>query len=374
MRRYDLDWLRVIVFGLLIFYHVGMFFVSWDFHIKNNVIYGGVKWPMLFVNQWRMPILFMISGMGTCFALSRRNARQFAGERVRRLLIPLIFGMLFIIPPQVYFERLADRQFVGGYFEFWPWEAFSGIYPKGNTSWHHLWFLPYLLLYSLLLTPLFDRLKRNSQAFRSSVFKAWFARPAGWYLWAVPLVGVEWLLAPRFPVTHALFGDWFTVLKFFLLFFYGFLLMTLGDIFWQVVKNKRRLFLFFGMLGFAMLLTRWLRFYYKPLSPFLEALLVVFNFWSWILAIFGYSARYLNRNSALLQYSNTAVYPFYILHQTVTIAIGYYLIDAPWGLWTKASIMIIGTFSVSSLLYELLIKRISWLRPFFGLKVRRPII
>src|SRR5690606_13328096 len=72
MRRYELDWLRVIVFALLIFYHVGMFFVPWGFHIKNNVIYDWLTWPMLFLNQWILPILFVISGMGTYYALGKR--------------------------------------------------------------------------------------------------------------------------------------------------------------------------------------------------------------------------------------------------------------------------------------------------------------
>lgn len=120
MRRYDLDWLRVIVFGLLIIYHVGMFFVPWDFHLKNNVIYEWITFPMLFLNQWRLPILFVISGMGTWYALGKRNAWQFSGERIKRLLLPLVFGMIFIIPPQVYLERLAKGQFTGSYFDFWP--------------------------------------------------------------------------------------------------------------------------------------------------------------------------------------------------------------------------------------------------------------
>src|SRR5690606_16631767 len=106
MRRYDLDWLRVIVFGLLIFYHVGMFFVPWGFHIKNNSIYDWLRYPMLFLNQWRLPILFVISGMGTYYALSKRSARQFALERINRLLLPLAVGMLFIVPPQIYIERI----------------------------------------------------------------------------------------------------------------------------------------------------------------------------------------------------------------------------------------------------------------------------
>jgi surface polysaccharide O-acyltransferase-like enzyme len=73
MRRYDIDALRVIVFGLLIFYHVGMFFVPWDFHIKNSVTYEWLKYPMIFLNRWRLPLLFVISGMGTYFNISKRR-------------------------------------------------------------------------------------------------------------------------------------------------------------------------------------------------------------------------------------------------------------------------------------------------------------
>ena len=133
-RRYDLDWLRVIVFALLIFYHVGMFFVPWGYHVKNNVIYDWIRWPMLFLNQWRLPILFVISGMGTAFALAFRTGGQFIGERGRRLGIPLLFGMLVIIPPQVYVERVSDGEFLGSYFDFLLGPAFQGIYPSGNLS------------------------------------------------------------------------------------------------------------------------------------------------------------------------------------------------------------------------------------------------
>ncbi|KXK28908.1 MAG: acyltransferase [Bacteroidetes bacterium OLB12] len=164
MRRYSLDWLRVIAFSLLIFYHVGMFFVPWDFHIKNNTIYPDIRWPMLFLNQWRLPLLFVISGMSTWFALSKRSGLQFVGERTTRLLIPLLAGMILIVPPQVYFERLAKAQVTGGFLDYWPVHAFSGVYPEGNLSWHHLWFLPYLLIFSLLLLPVFLYLRKHPQA------------------------------------------------------------------------------------------------------------------------------------------------------------------------------------------------------------------
>src|SRR6056297_268269 len=98
MRRYDLDWLRVLVFGLLIFYHAGMFFVPWEWHLKNNQLSDGLQWPMLFVNQWRLPILFIISGMGTAFAFRKRSRGQFIIERSKRLLVPLIAGIILVVP------------------------------------------------------------------------------------------------------------------------------------------------------------------------------------------------------------------------------------------------------------------------------------
>src|SRR5690554_6223487 len=140
MRRYELDWLRVFVFSLLILYHTGMFFVPWGWHIKNNIIYEGLVWPMLFVNQWRLPILFVISGMGTYFSIRKRDSGGYALERLGRLGLPLVVGMLLVVPPQVYLERISTGAFRGSFFDFWPRHAFTGSYPDGNLSWHHLWF------------------------------------------------------------------------------------------------------------------------------------------------------------------------------------------------------------------------------------------
>src|SRR5690606_28811304 len=101
-----------------------------------------------------------------------------------------------------------------------------------------------------------------------------------------------------------------------------------------------------------------------------EALIKVFNLWSWILALFGYSAKYLNRSSRFLSYSNEAVYPFYILHQTIMLIIGFFLMDLELNFWAKSAIMVMGTFSGSLLVYEFIIRRIIYFRPIFGLKTR----
>ncbi|MEX0290880.1 MAG: acyltransferase family protein [Flavobacteriaceae bacterium] len=367
IRRYDLDWLRVLVFGLLIIYHVGMFFVPWGWHIKNNEISEELVWPMAFVNRWRLHILFVISGIGTFYALSFRSAGQFAWERIKRLGIPLLFGMLFIIPPQVYIERLAHGEISTGYLTYFTTQAFDGVYPQGNLSWHHLWFLPYLLIYSLILMPVFIYLRSHPQ----NPFTSWVSRllqkPWKIYLFVIPLYFVEALVEPFFPVTHALIDDWFTFVNFLILFFYGFVLISAREAFWTALRKIKRPALIIGILCFSVQLYLW-SIEDTIIRHFSEALIAVLNFWSWILVIFGYGAKYLNRKSKILAYCNRAVYPFYILHQTVTIVIAYYLMNLSWSIWLKFIILTGGTFLVCWLLYELFILRIPLLHPVFGLK------
>ncbi|UII19610.1 acyltransferase family protein [Fulvivirga ligni] len=363
MRRYDLDWLRVLVFALLIFYHVGMFFVPWGFHIKNNHLYSELVYPMWFLNQWRLPVLFIISGMGTYYALQKRTSKQFAWERIKRLLIPLMFGMLFIIPPQVYIERIAKQQFDGNYLNFWINEAFIGVYPEGNISWHHLWFLPYLLIFSLVLIPLFSYLKKNPDTKMISILRKLVANPLTIYTLTAPLLITEYLLNPYFPVNHALVGDYYTIAHYIIIFLYGFLFITVQEQFWATVKRFRIHNLIIGVVCFSTLIL-----IPESAPGAIGSLVSVVNAWSWILTVFGFSARYLHVNSGLLKYCNKAVYPFYILHQTVMLILAYFVMDKDWGFISKATLMVMGTFAASWIIYEFIIRRIVFFQPLFGLK------
>ncbi len=365
-RLYDLDWLRVLVFGFLILYHVGMFFVPWDWHIKNNELSGGLQYPMRFVNLWRLNILFMISGMGTWLALGKRSGGQYARERLKRLLAPLIFGMLVIVPPQVYLERLVYGGYQGSYFSFLIRDAFHGVYPEGNFSWHHLWFLPYLLLFSLVLAPVFVYMRRHPANRWVKFLSKAVAHPAGMLIFILPLWLTEGFLQPRFPSTHDLIGDWYNLALYFLLFFFGFSLMASGRAFRDSVRNKRLPYLLTGVLG--ILAHIMLRSQFAGFPGLIPPLIRVVGYWFMILGLFGYAARYLNRESGLIRYCNKAVYPFYILHQTVTVILGYMVMDKSWPMVWKGLILIAGTFGICWLLYEFLIRRVPLLRPLFGVK------
>lgn len=374
MRRYEIDAVRVFVFALLILYHVGMFFVSWDWHIKNNVIIEWLEYPMYFVNRWRLHILFVISGMGTFFALQKRSAGLFAWERIKRLFIPLLFGMLVIVPPQVYFERLDKGQFAGNYFEYWTSIAFVGEYPSGNLSWHHLWFLPYLLTFSLILIPLFIYLRNEVATNTSNRFLDFitqlFTSKFKIFYFVIPLYLVECFLDPFFPVTHGFFGDYFTLANFFFYFLFGFLMMLKQEEFWENVKTNKNFYLKIGLFCISMLYIRIIFIQDGAVVHFTEAVFSVINTWAWILAIFGFAATYLQKSSKLLTYCNEAVYPFYILHQTITVGIGYYLIDLEWHFGIKFLIMVFGTFGIAFVIYALLIKPWQIPRLLFGMKMK----
>lgn len=155
-RQSYLDWLRILAILGVLFFHSAMAFVAeWEWHIKNKE----TSYLLLEFNFWlsrfRMPLLFFISGTVTYFMLRSKSGLAFVGLRFRRLFIPLLFGMLVIVPPQIYVERLTQG-YKGSYWDFWGTVFAFKPYPEGGSlSWHHLWFILYLFLYDVLFAPLF---------------------------------------------------------------------------------------------------------------------------------------------------------------------------------------------------------------------------
>ncbi|KAA0990812.1 acyltransferase family protein [Dyadobacter aurulentus] len=368
-RRYDLDWLRVIAFIILIFYHVGMFFNYWGWHIKNNEQSNLIQVPMYFTGRWRMSLLFMISGAGVYFALGSRSPGSFLRERFVRIFIPLLFGMLVIVPPQIYLERLTQgetysyAEFYRSVFEFQP-------YPKGSFSWHHLWYLVYIFFYSLAGLPLLLFIRRNIRM--TSKWAVFFQKPL-----ALILIPVAWhvggsaLLGHRFPTTNDLIHDWNQHFHYFTLFVSGFVLCT-QPAFWEILKKQRRLLLIVWLVLLPVV------YYYYFSEREVTGLENIFNdlvkstmTWCILLSFFGYAYVYLQFTNRFLRYANEAVYPFYILHQTVIICLAYPLINLPLHFWLKFGYLCVGTFGVCLVLYEFVIRRVSILGLLFGLKPKK---
>jgi glucan biosynthesis protein C len=368
-RRYDLDWLRVLAFSLLILYHTGMIFVGWKFHLMSRPSSPALELPMEFLNQWRMPLLFVISGVGVAFALSRRTAGQFVAERLQRLLLPLVFGMLVVVVPQVYYERLAQGASYTSLLDFYP-HYFEGTYPKGNFTWNHLWFIAYLLPFSLLSLPIFLQLRKPYAQAMLAKLDRWLSRSGNVLLFALPLVLIQLLLRPYWPDTRNLVSDWFNFAFYLTLFLYGYLLGPLAG-FWQAAERLRYVALALGLAAFSFYY--WGDdYYYELLGDAIKRSVEAFNCWCWILVCVGFGRRYLNRKSPLLQRANEAVYPFYILHQTVLICLGYYVLQWPASNAAKFLIISVGTFGLTLFLYVALVQRFTVLRMLFGLKPAAP--
>ena len=363
-RRYDIDWIRVLAFDILILYHVGLFFVPWHYHINNNETVEWMSYPMFFVHQWRIPILFVISGMGTRFALSNKSGVEYIKERFTRLFIPLIVGIVVVVSPQVYIERLTQGKVTGSFFEFFP-SFFDGVYPVGNFSWHHLWFLPYLLLMSVFSTPLLLNLKNDGNKLILLFSKLFDRSPWSLFVFTIPFFLVEISLGFSFPITHTLLGDWYALSLYSLLFISGYILISIGKSFWKAIEKIKRFTLILGVFFFLILLHQWDN---AGGNIFLSTIKTL-NLWCWILTVFAYSSKYLNKDSKVIRYRNKAVYPFYILHQTIILFIGYLLIDNPLHYMWKFIIMVFGTFGFSWIIYEFIIRRFEIIRPLFGLKV-----
>ena len=361
-RRHDIDWIRVLAFDVLILYHIGMFFNAWDSQVKNNITLNWLAYPMQFSSLWRLPLLFVVSGMGTRFALSYRTGGQYIKERFIRLFIPLLVGILVIVPPQVYVERLADGNFSGSFWAFYP-HFFEPIYPKGNLSWHHLWFLPYLLFMSIVATPLFLKLRRDNNTFSQWLRQRLTQSPYYLYLFTIPLLLVEATMVPLFPITRALFGDWYALVYYFLLFVSGFVLITIGQPFWNAINKIKGITLLAGLVSFQIFWWLWTTYDSHILIPVFKIIMM----WSIILAVFGYGAKYLNKASHILEYRNEAVYPFYIIHYTILVLMGFWLMNNPMPIFLKFVIMIVGTFGGSWMFFEI-VKRVWFLRLLFGLK------
>lgn len=376
-RKHYLDWLRVIAFYILIFYHIGMIFVPWDFHIKNTVTLEWFETWMAFFSQWRLPLLFIISGMVIYYSMGSRKWKGIIIERTKRLLIPLIFGMLVIVPPQIYYERISEGIQFSSYWEFWK-TVFNFVpFPDGGSlSWHHLWYVLYIFIYTLIALPLFVFFKSESSFSLKQVINNRFTiQPNLIYLLIIPLILFYYALAPIFPSTHALIDDWYNHSVYFIIFISGFLISA-SDGIWNAITLQRKKSFFAAIVpGIILILFVW--------GPTLEIVnedseffFVVYAILKWtfatniIFTILGYSKFLLNKPSAVLSYLNESVYPLYILHQTIMIVTGYYIIQLNISIGLKFFLIVITTFGGSILIYELLIKRFTPMRLLFGMKFK----
>ena len=254
-RRHDIDFLRVFAFSLLILYHVGMFYVhDWGWHVKSAYQFEWLQLPMLFTNQWRMSLLFVVSGLAISFVWDRYTPGRLALRRIWRLLLPLVFGMAFIVAPQPYYEALGKGIIEPGFVSFmskyltfqdFPGEAWGGE-EIITWTWNHLWYLPYVLIYTLLLIPVAAFLDGPGRSIRT-----WFQGLRGAWIILVPIMPLMIygnFIYPRFPyINHSLAGDWYAHAMYGTFLLFGYLIGRDAG-FWAELARMRRALLVLSLI------------------------------------------------------------------------------------------------------------------------------
>lgn len=376
-RRHDLDWLRVIAFAVLIFYHVGMFYVTWGWHVKSDHASPLLEPAMALVNPWRLALLFFISGVAIRFAADARSFRRLLPERTGRLLAPLAFGMLVVVMPQAYLELLFKGEIEPGLIAFYPrYLAMDGSFSIITPTWNHLWYVAYILVYTLLLAALSPLLGMAERRFGDRT--AALLERGAWPLLvlpALPFVLYRLTLDPAFPTTHAMIDDWATHAHSFTMLLLGWFAAKSPAFRVAVERTGRAAALVAAATGIALLLARLYWPDLRTIDGAIEAIGVLRAFYGWtvILVLLALAQRLLNRPSPALAYMSEAVFPWYILHQTIIVMVGYATIGAGLPAWLEGSIVVLATVLGCLVLHEFVIRRVFWLRPLFGLKGGRAV-
>ena len=340
-RRYDIDWIRVIAIGLLLIYHVAIGFQPWGMmiaFITNDDPWTSLWIPMSMLNVWRIPLLFFVSGMGVYFALQNRNWKQLIAERAGRILVPFLFGAVAIVP-----------------IHWLIWQHNYKFDLAYTPSPGHLWFLANIFTYVMLFAPLFFYLKRNESGKAVRAITKLFSTPLG-LLVVIGAFILEAVMLKPFPYEmYAM--TWHGFFLGMLAFFFGFCFVLSGSVFWNMVLKYRWMFL---LLAIGLFIIRLV--YFSMNTP---VYLLVTESQCWIVSVFAFGYKYLNRGGKTLTYLSKAAYPVYILHMIFLYLGSLWIFPLSLDVRIKFVLVLLATVGGCLVTYEI-IRRIKWIRPLFG--------
>lgn len=361
-RRADLDWLRVLAVLLLVPFHSALVFMldpGLVAYVKDTVESAALIQLKEFLDRWQLELLFFIAGAASWFALERRSAGQYLAERFRRLLAPFVFGLCVLVPLMINTRWLgrADAPSLSQiYARFFVLSRdITGM--SGNFTPAHLWFILYLLVFSLVALPIFLLLRLPVGR---RIVAALAAVPGVVYLFVIPLAlarSVDLLsLGPKDPLYYLL------------LFLTGYILISQPRFQESIDRNLS--------LSLALALATTYLPRLLPLDSLLAAstahaidgLLYRLSQWLWVLSMLGAGHRWLNHDSPALRYASEAAYPFYIIHLPVDTLVAFYVVRLNTGIAVKYPLIVVATIVLSLAIYEIVIKRVDLLRFCFGMK------
>jgi peptidoglycan/LPS O-acetylase OafA/YrhL len=386
-RRHELDWLRALaVLGLIPFHAAIIFTTGSGDYIKSGQTSIYMDFLASFISFWGIQLLFFIAGAAAYFALHRRSSGQYVSERLARLAVPFIFGVLTIVPLQIYIGYLAmpgahmsfPEYYYAVFLQGWL-GVLHGTIPSNGDAWvGHLWFIPPLLIYSLL-APLILWASRHLP---DHLKKQGIGIASGWrilVLFGLPLGLVEYVLHGNGPrslsLDYLLSENWAQFICFLLFFFYGYIIYSSHCL----ILSARRYAWRAIVLGTACWLISegLIQAHLVPANDYsagYAASMVLRSYisWFWVIGITGLAIRYMGWSNRLLAYLKQGTYPIYVLHMLVLTFVAFFVVRWDSSLLTKFLIIVALTVALTLLLYDLFIKRVGVLRFLFGLSSNQP--
>lgn len=344
MRRYGLDWLRIIVVFLLFPFHTARVFnrmeINWEMNYIMDTPNVFSHWFVMSVGFWFMVLLFVIAGFSTFHALQKRTYKEYGKERLLRLLVPLLLGLVLIVPVQGYYASLQHEGFTGNYIQFLgqyftDFHDISG-YTGGFTP-AHLWFILFLFIISMCMLPLLLRLHTPKEGSRR--VKAWKLLLA-----FLPMTAAEAL--PDIGGKNIFFYA--------VVFLFGFLMARREETMALVRRIRFRTLIAALVLSPGYLILASSLGWPGDIDLISAGVALLRNLCVWliVLALMGLADTYLNKPSPALSYLNGASYPVYILHQSVMMVVAYYVVAADLPPALKYIAIMLGTLAACMALYE----------------------
>jgi surface polysaccharide O-acyltransferase-like enzyme len=387
-RWYWLDWLRVLAMGTIFLFHSSRpFDISASWHVMNSTWDLGFTLFDSFISGWIMPLFFVISGIAVYSSLARRSASEFAGDRLERLIIPFIFGLFFVLPVNVYYDAVFHGYFVGDFISFYlgpyftkafPFSVnFSPTYFADSNQGVYLWYLFWLFAFSLATFHLFKWIAKERIRNKLSKLYAACNTRGGILLLAIPVIIVNIAAVPPFFVFPSGYGGW-KLPTYLVLFITAYVIAT-NPRFEEAIEKNRLPTLLLGILTSLLILAvtavtvgeptgsgsgSGIDAYYAVVST-----VWALNGWCWVTAIIGFGRKHLSFNHKYLKVSNELVLPFYILHQSVIVAVAFYVVSLDLIVIEKYLLVLLASFPIiAALLYP--ISKINVLRFLFGMRMK----
>lgn len=332
-------------------YHTCMIYNSFEsFYVYNKPV--NILSDFVLINwTWFMPLMFVLAGISSAYALKKRTGTEYVKERIMKLFVPLLFGILLIVPIQTYYAEVFHNNYRGGYLEqyilFFTKETDLTGYAGGFTP-GHLWFILYLLIISMLALPImlwYNKSKKKINAEKLSMIKLIL-------MFFAPL-----LVAPILDFGGKSVGEYFA------LFMLGFFVLSEDKVLDKLEKYRWVL----TASAVLLLISKYLWYYYVGQLGLLFDIHQRIAMWICILAILGIGKRLLDFSNKLTQYFVKASFPIYIFHQSILIAVGYYVLKLTDIIALQVALIILISFIATMVFYEIC-KRISLTRLMFGIK------